>query len=81
MSSRRGRRRRERTRTKAPPRGRRLSPFARIGAIGVGVLLVVAGAVLLSSGSPGNAARLGRVAGILILVGIVAVVAGFIGRV
>ncbi|MBV9280437.1 MAG: hypothetical protein JOZ41_10185, partial [Chloroflexi bacterium] len=45
-----------------------------------GIGLVVAGALLLTVGSSANAARLGRLAGILILLGIVAIVVGGIGR-
>jgi hypothetical protein len=45
-----------------------------------GVALIGAGAALLVAGSPSNEARLGRLAGILILLGVVLAAAGAIGR-
>lgn len=78
--TRKSRRRRERSRAKNPARGSSLSLLARAGLIAAGVVLVIAGAALLIAGGAGNAARLGRVAGILIIVGIVIIVAGTVGR-
>ncbi len=43
--------------------------------------MVVAGVLLVTAGGPGTATRLGRVAGIVILLGIVAVGAAVIGHV
>lgn len=43
--------------------------------------MVVAGFLLLTAGGQGNAARLGRVAGIVILLGVVALTAAAIGHV
>ncbi|MGH2448960.1 MAG: hypothetical protein ACRDFS_10220 [Chloroflexota bacterium] len=54
--------------------------WLRLVLLGGGVLLVAAGIALLTTGSFRNAARLGRLAGILILLGLVAVVIGVIGR-
>lgn len=45
-----------------------------------GVGLVVAGILLVSAGGSQNAARLGRVAGILILLGLAGIAAGAIGK-
>lgn len=53
----------------------------RLGLAAGGVLMVVAGVLLLMAGGPGTAARVGRVAGIVILLGIVAVAAAVIGHV
>lgn len=43
--------------------------------------MVVAGVLLLTAGGPGNAERLGRIAGIVILLGIVALAVAAIGHV
>ena len=45
-----------------------------------GVLLVLAGVSLLIHGGASNAERLARVAGILIIVGLVAALVGALGR-
>jgi len=45
-----------------------------------GLILAVAGASLLIHGSSGSAERLGRLAGILILVGLILVAAGAVGK-
>jgi hypothetical protein len=45
--------------------------MSRLGLALGGVACIAAGVVLLVSNSPGNAERLGRVAGILIIVGLV----------
>jgi hypothetical protein len=45
-----------------------------------GVALVVGGVGLVAATGPANAARLGRVAGILILLGLVALGVALIGR-
>jgi len=81
MSTRRGRRRRERQRAKRPPRGKQLSHATRAALVGAGLLAIIGGAVLLGAGGAGNAARLGRVAGILIIIGFVAIGAAAIGRI
>jgi hypothetical protein len=52
----------------------------RLAVIVGGVGLVAAGVVLLAAGSRQNASRLGRLAGILILLGLVGIAAGAIGR-
>jgi hypothetical protein len=45
-----------------------------------GVVCVLGGIALLVAGGPGTAARLGRVAGILIVIGVVALIAAAIGH-
>jgi hypothetical protein len=45
-----------------------------------GVVMIAAGIALVGAGSSSNAERLGRLAGILILIGIVVVAIGAIGR-
>ena len=65
--SRKARRRSERARAKRPASTRALSPFARAGLIAGGVACILGGVALLVAGGPGTAARLGRVAGILIV--------------
>jgi hypothetical protein len=57
-----------------------MSPAARAGLIVGGVICVLGGVALLAAGGPGTAARLGRVAGILIVIGAVACIAGVIGH-
>lgn len=78
--SRKARRRADRTRAKRRSPTRSMSPFARVGLIAGGTACVVGGAALLVAGGPGTAARLGRVAGILIVIGLVACIAGAIGH-
>ena len=77
--SRRSRRRFERQRARRPE-SRRLSPIVRLGLLIGGAVLIVAGAALLTAGGSANAARLGRLAGILILLGLVGVGVGIVGR-
>jgi hypothetical protein len=79
-STRKRRRRIERARAKRPARQNRLRPGTRLGLIVAGVVMVVAGAVLLGHGAAANTQRLSRLAGILILVGLVIAAAGLIGR-
>jgi hypothetical protein len=50
-----------------------MSPASRIGLAALGVVLVAAGLALVLHGGSGNAERLGRLAGIMILVGLVLV--------
>jgi hypothetical protein len=57
-----------------------MSPFARLGLAAGGILCVLAGSALLVAGGPGTAARLGRVAGILIVIGVVACIAAAVGH-
>ena len=80
MPSRRTRRRLERQRAKRATRVRRLSPLARLGLIVGGLLMIAAGIAILVAGSSGNAQRLGRLAGILILIGLIIAAAGAIGQ-
>jgi hypothetical protein len=79
--SRRSRRRYERARAKRPSQVRRVSAPARIGFIILGLVLVAAGIFLLADVSSGTAARLGRVAGILMIVGCVLVGVGAVGKI
>ncbi len=78
--SRRARRKAERTRTKRVPASRGLSPVARIGLAALGILMVVAGVLLLTHGTLQTEKRLARIAGILILIGLVVVVVAVIGK-
>lgn len=57
-----------------------MSFITRLGLLVGGSLMILAGAALLVAGGPQTATRLGRVAGILIVIGIVALVVGTIGR-
>lgn len=52
----------------------------RVALVGGGLVLIVGGVLLLTHGSAQNAARLGRLAGILILLGILGIGIGAIGR-
>ena len=58
-----------------------MSPLARLGLAAAGVVCVLGGSALLVAGGPGTAARLGRVAGILIVIGVVACIAAAVGHV
>ncbi|HZS93790.1 MAG TPA: hypothetical protein VFA78_03265 [Chloroflexota bacterium] len=78
--SRRTRRRLERRRAKQPRRSQSLSPLTRAGIVGAGILAIAGGAALLVAGNPASAERLGRIAGILILLGCAAIGVGLIGR-
>lgn len=79
-SSRRTRRRYERARAKRPVRDRRLAPVQRITFVVAGVVLVLAGVILLVSGKPGTAMRLARLAGLMIIIGLVLAGIGVYGR-
>lgn len=57
-----------------------MAPLARVGLIAGGAACILGGAVLLVAGGPGTAARLGRVAGVLIVLGLVACIAGAVGH-
>lgn len=78
--SRRSRRRSERARARRTSQVRRLSAPARAGFVVLGVVLVATGIFLLADVSSGTAARLGRVAGILMIVGCVLVGLGAVGK-
>jgi hypothetical protein len=78
--SRKARRRTERARAKRASPTRLMSLPARAGLVVGGVGCVLSGVALLVAGGPGTAARLGRVAGILIVIGVVACIAGAIGH-
>ncbi len=71
----------QRDRAKRPVHRHALLPAQRIGLAAVGIIVIAAGCLLLVSGGPGTTTRLGRVAGIMILLGVVAVVAAAIGHV
>jgi hypothetical protein len=70
----------ERSRAKRPARSTRIALGTRIAWLGGGGVLVLAGVALLIHETTTNAARLGRLAGILILIGLVCAVVGAIGR-
>lgn len=78
--SRKARRRDERARSRRRPPTEKMSGLFRIGVAVVGVICVFGGIALLSAGGPGTAARLGRVGGILIVIGVVACIAAALGR-
>lgn len=78
--SRKSRRRSDRARAKRSRPAHALSLPVRIGLVSLGALLALAGVSLLIHADPQTANRLGRVAGILILIGLVLVGAGTIGH-
>ncbi len=78
--SRKARRKAERARARRGVERRGLSVGTRLAITAGGVVAIVAGVALLVSGTPSTEARLSRVAGILILLGIVGIVAAAIGR-
>ncbi len=78
---RRARRRIERERAHRTTSRHAISLFNRIGLAVVGLALIVGGILLVTSGSPGNASRLGRIAGIAIILGLVAIGVAIIGHV
>lgn len=80
MPSRRARRRLERQRLKRARPVRRLPLAARLALAIGGVAAILAGVVLLTSGSPGSATRLARLAGILILLGLAGIGIAILGR-
>lgn len=77
---RRARRRRERRQAKQSAASRPFTVTTRIALAAGGLLAVLAGAFLLVQGSRQNEARLARVAGILMVLGVVALVVAGIGR-
>src|ERR687884_311521 len=79
-SSRRTRRRRERARAKRVTPVRRLALPLRAALIVGGVIMIAGGVLLLARGNPDTDRRLGRLAGIVILLGCAAVLVGLIGR-
>lgn len=79
--SRRTRRRLERQRAHRPARGRPLGVWGRLGLAVGGIAAVVIGVLLLAAGNRVTAHRLGRIAGILIILGLAAVAVAAIGRV
>ena len=58
-----------------------MAPVRRLLVSGAGLLMVAVGIALLAASATGSAARLGRVAGILIVIGLVVLAVGMIGRV
>jgi Flp pilus assembly protein TadB len=78
--TRKARRRDERTRSKRRPATGSMSPATRLALIVGGIACVLGGIALLVAGGPGTAARLGRVAGILIVIGVVASIAAALGH-
>lgn len=80
MSSRRRRRRHERERAKQRRPDCRMSAPARLGAVAGGIVLILGGIGLLIGGGGSNAERIGRLAGILILIGIALFGVGAWGR-
>jgi formate hydrogenlyase subunit 3/multisubunit Na+/H+ antiporter MnhD subunit len=79
-ASRRTRRKLERKRAKRPARSNRIALGTRIAWMGGGAVLVLVGVALLIHETTSNAARLGRLAGILILIGLVCAAVGIVGR-
>lgn len=79
--SRKARRKAERARARRRVERRGLSIGARIGVAALGILAIVGGVALLASSQAGTAARLSRVAGILILLGVTGIVVAAIGKV
>ena len=78
-SSRRARRRRERQRAKRHVSRRSYPVATRVGVGMAGVAAIVAGVALLLHGGPQTATRLGRVAGVLMVLGFVAIVVALRG--
>lgn len=78
---RRARRRVERERAHRTTPRHDLSPLARLGLAVVGLALIVGGILLVTSGGTTNAARLARIAGIAIILGLVAIGVAAIGHV
>lgn len=76
MGRRRSRRRAARQRAHRAPRPKR-SLVSRLVLIGLGISMAVGGTALLLAG--GTSARLFRVAGILIVVGLIMIVVGVVG--
>ena len=80
MSSRRARRRLERERAKRTGPSRPVPPLQRVLLLTLGLAMVIGGVALVAAAGTGSAQRLGRVAGILIVIGIVVVAVGMLGR-
>jgi hypothetical protein len=78
--SRKARRKAERARAKRRVERRSLSIGTRLVVGAAGIVAIGAGVALLFSGTPGTAARLSRVAGILILLGVVGVAVALLGN-
>lgn len=78
--SRKSRRRQQRQYAKRTRPITRLSPMMRIALIVGGLVAIMAGVALLARGDAQTAARLGRVAGILILLGLVGLGVGLVGK-
>ena len=78
---RRARRKAERARARHPISRPGLSLAARAGLGALGVLALAGGVAILARGSAGNAERLSRVAGILILIGLALLFVAAFGRV
>lgn len=70
-----------RRRASRPRRDTRMALGTRVGLVAGGLVATAAGVSLLVHESATNAARLGRLAGILILVGVIVAILGAIGRV
>jgi hypothetical protein len=77
--SRRSRRRIERQRSKHQAPRRSFSPLARAGILVAGAICVIAGVALLTAGNKQSETRLARVAGILIVLGLVGIGAAVLG--
>ncbi|MGI8826919.1 MAG: hypothetical protein ACR2JC_15000 [Chloroflexota bacterium] len=79
MTSRRARRRRSRQQAHRPAASRGFTASQRLLAVAGGALAVVAGIAILIAGSRQNEQRLARVAGILIVLGVVGLFIGVWG--
>jgi hypothetical protein len=55
-------------------------PLQRVLLLTLGLAMVIGGVALVAAAGTGSAQRLGRVAGILIVIGIVVVAVGMLGR-
>ncbi|HZU12795.1 MAG TPA: hypothetical protein VFB58_08150 [Chloroflexota bacterium] len=77
MAGRKARRRAERQRQKRHERRAPSSPVRRVVVIAFGLVAIVAGVALITHGT--SAQRLARLAGILIVVGAAAILAGALG--
>ncbi|GAC1444062.1 MAG: hypothetical protein NVSMB52_03020 [Chloroflexota bacterium] len=74
------RRRQQRQRGKHP-RKRTLGPGGRIGLIALGAILIATGFLLVIHGGGAHAHRLARVAGFMLIGGIVSIAAGIVARI
>lgn len=70
----------ERRRVKHPVERRRFAPVARLGLVLGGTAMIAVGGVLLVTGTPGVQRHLGRIAAILIILGLVVLAGGLIGH-